>query len=134
LPSEEQWELATRGGTSTARYGILDAIAWYAGNSGRSRIDSNAIWKADPMNYARRLFENGNGPKPVGRKQPNAFGLYDMLGNAWQWTTDENSKGERAERGGAWNSNPESVRVSYRVFTKPDTHDNITGLRCVGPN
>ena len=63
LPSEIEWEYAGRAGSSAARYGEIDAIAWYAGNS-----DKRA--------------------HPVGRKAPNAFGLYDMLGNVWEWNAD----------------------------------------------
>ena len=63
LPTEAEWEYAARAGTTGARYGELDAIAWYGGNSGSKTHD-------------------------VGTKQPNAWGLYDMLGNVWQWTAD----------------------------------------------
>ncbi len=71
LPSSAEWELAARAGTSTATYAgdltgeecdpSLDDIAWHCGNSGEAL-------------------------HPVGAKRPNAWGLYDMIGNAWEWT------------------------------------------------
>ena len=65
LPTEAEWEYAARARTSGERYGNIDEIAWYAGNA------------------ARR-----GGTHPVGKKLPNGFGLYDMLGNVWQWCQD----------------------------------------------
>lgn len=60
LPTEAEWEYAARAGSTGETYGPLDEIAWYKGNGGGTT-------------------------HPVGQKKPNAFGLYDMLGNVWQW-------------------------------------------------
>ena len=63
LPTEAEWEYAARAGTTGARYGELDAIAWHGGNSGS---ETHA----------------------VKQKAPNAWGLYDMIGNVWEWCSD----------------------------------------------
>jgi len=91
FPTEAQWEYAARAGTTGARYGNLAQIAWYADNSGRQHIDSAAISfrnEGGGLDYRQSLLDNGNGCKPVGRKLPNGYGLYDMLGNVEQWTAD----------------------------------------------
>jgi formylglycine-generating enzyme required for sulfatase activity len=122
LPTEAEWEYAARAGSTSARYGNLDDIAWYSSNS-------------------------GNTTHPVGTKQPNAFGLFDMLGNVWQWTADwfgdyqagaaRDPSGaangtSRALRGGSWGNNPGGVRASYRGRSVPAELYNRNGFRCVG--
>jgi len=121
LPTEAEWEYAARAGSAAARYGNLDDIAWSSSNSG--------------------AFTHG-----VGKKQPNAFGLYDMLGNVWQWTADwfaDYQAGQKQDpagpgaglyrtlRGGAWNFNSRNARVSNRARSVPANRDNNIGFRCV---
>ncbi len=123
LPTEAEWEYAARAGTTGARYGALDQVAWYDKNS-------------------------GGGTKPVASKQPNAWGLYDMLGNVWEWTADywagkypvgaavdpqgPASGTERFVRGGAWDNSPRDLRASYRYGGEPSGRYDDRGFRCGG--
>jgi hypothetical protein len=83
-------------------------------------------------------LDNGNGPRPVGQKQPNAYGLYDMLGNVQYWTADQFPLGSwfRMVRGGSWRSPPRLVRVSSRSAVDPDARFADLGFRCAasGPS
>ncbi|WP_432931317.1 formylglycine-generating enzyme family protein [Microbispora sp. CA-135349] len=89
LPSEAEWEYACRAGTTGVRYGELDEIAWYRENSGG------------------RLHD-------VGTKAPNAWGLYDMIGNVWEW---------------CWDVYDAAVYGPYRVFRGGGAHDLPRGCR-----
>lgn len=127
LPTEAEWEYACRAGTAGERYGSLAAIAWYERNS-RNRT------------------------QPVGEKQPNAFGLYDMLGNVWEWCQDRYSdhpaQGEpsysnpaqvkrsgpgwdslRVFRGGSWGDGASYLRASLRGSFDPGQRGNYLGFR-----
>ncbi len=125
LPSEAEWEYAARGGTTGVRYGNLDSIAWFGSNSGNRVLDSKSLWDStDRQSYTTIIARNANRPRPVATKQPNAWSLYDMLGNVWQWTADwyegsyyavgdavdpsGPSKGElKVLRGGSWGRSPD---------------------------
>jgi formylglycine-generating enzyme required for sulfatase activity len=146
LPTEAEWEYAARAGSAAARYGDLDEIAWYADNSGRQRINSSMI----NLNlYWKSLNENANGIHEVGQKRANGFGLYDMLGNVWEWVNDrydrnyyQNSPSqdpsgpasatERVLRGGSWGSVPRYERVSQRRGSNAVSMNSFYGFRCGG--
>jgi formylglycine-generating enzyme required for sulfatase activity len=122
LPTEAEWEYAARGESAEGRYGNIDDVAWYGKNS-QDRAHA------------------------VAEKRPNKFGLYDMLGNVWQWVNDwyaesyyqgspvQDPQGPpaghgRAVRGGSWNNFVGNVRVSYRTGADPEEGNSSKGFRC----
>jgi formylglycine-generating enzyme required for sulfatase activity len=122
LPTEAQWEYACRAGTETPRYHPdVNAIAWYQGHSHGSS-------------------------QPVGQILPNAWGLYDMLGNVWEWCHDglrtytadaavdpmgpTGAGIDRVFRGGGWSAPVLLVRAAYRIELHPGFHDDSLGFRC----
>lgn len=109
LPTEAEWEYAARAGTATARYGPLNDIAWHDGNSGDST-------------------------HPVAQKLPNAYGLYDTLGNVWEWVEDAYSQDPRKRilRGDSFYNLAAHVRVSDRLWALPGTAHRDMGVRCAG--
>lgn len=131
LPTEAEWEYAARAGMTGVRYSVeLADIAWYGDNSGLFQIDSALLWRGDNAAYWRAIQTNRNRPHPVAQKRENAFGLFDMLGNVWEWCADVESGG-RVVRGGGWGSPPNSLRSSARGWRAPGSPDVFTGFRCV---
>jgi formylglycine-generating enzyme required for sulfatase activity len=124
LPSEAEWEYACRAGTTGDDVGNLASMAWYNDNSGGQA-------------------------HPVGQKRANAFGLYDMHGNVWEWCVDTWHKdyngapadgsawttgGDinlRALRGGSWLSVAAICGFSNRGGYYPRTRDRDNGVRVV---
>lgn len=114
LPTSEEWEHACRAGTTTDYY------------TGDSEEDlARAGW------YHENL---GGRTHPVGQKEPNAFGLYDMHGNVWEWTSTE-GKGWTVPklliRGGCWCSSAGYCESSVRDDSSPDTRTDELGFRVV---
>jgi serine/threonine-protein kinase len=121
LPTEADWEYAARAENARGQHGDLDRIAWYNDNS-------------------------GGRTHQVAQKETNAWGLYDMLGNVWEWTADwygsyapgsavdpagPASGQYRALRGGSWYDVSSYARVSYRYWLEPGNRYFSVGLRCV---
>ncbi|MFK4065516.1 formylglycine-generating enzyme family protein [Streptomyces sp. NPDC029674] len=108
LPTEAEWEHACRAGSTGPHYAPLDEIAWYRANSDE------------------RLHE-------VGGKRPNAWGLYDMLGNVWDWCWDvydaEVYGSYRVLRGGGWFDEHWSCRSSARRRSHPSYRVDDVGFR-----
>jgi formylglycine-generating enzyme required for sulfatase activity len=128
LPSESEWEYACRAGTTT-RYSFGDDMkdlgdyAWFDGNA------------------------KGNDP-PVGKKKPNAWGLYDMHGYVWEWCADAwhptlegtptdgkphsgKDEKDRVLRGGSWADDADKARSAYRHHKPLDFRSDAIGFRCV---
>ena len=124
LPTEAEWEYASRGGNKSQGYkysgsNVIDRVAWYKGNSG---------WKTHP----------------VKQKLSNELGIYDMTGNVWEWCMDwygsyssgsqTNPSGpstgsSRVLHGGNWGSDARDSRVSNRNYNNPDRRYSHNGLR-----
>ncbi len=123
LPTEAEWEYAGRAGTTGDFAGILDEMAWYAGNS-------------------------GNKTHPAGTTRPNAWGIYDMHGNVWEWVSDywsctyyssspitdptgPASGPGRVYRGGGWATSASYCRSAFRYYYIPAVKVNDVGFRLV---
>lgn len=112
LPTAEEWEYAARAGSPGSRYGALERIGWYYGNSAGSTHE-------------------------VAMKEANNWRLFDMLGNVWEWTATPYKKTDRKQvRGGAWEYGANHFRVSS-AWSFRDTPEWLhllknVGFRCAG--
>ena len=142
LLTEADWEYVARAGTETARY-------WGESSSGQCRyangadvmaLEENPFWRTAPCS------DGFAGPAPAGSYEPNAFGLYDVLGNVWEWTQDcwnERYAGapvdgtaweagdcaSRVSRGGGWGNAPERLRSASRSRDSVGERQDTGGFR-----
>jgi hypothetical protein len=109
LPTESEWEYACYGGTKTKYCGSnnINAVAWYY--TGADSVSTH----------------------PVGQKQANGYGLYDMSGNVWEWMSDcyDASCTNRVLRGGSWGGYAQDARAANRNDDTPAKRYNIIGFR-----
>jgi formylglycine-generating enzyme len=106
LPTESEWEYAAYGGTAELPKEPLVSLAWYDPNSNDST-------------------------HPVATKLPNGYGLWDMLGNVWEWVQDAGKEpGEHILKGGSFYNTSRDVRVSGRLSAPPDLRHGDIGFRC----
>ena len=131
LPSEAEWEYTYRAGTTTRFY--------WGDDPNHTQIDDYTwYWKNSP-----------SGTKDVGQKLPNAWGLYDMSGNVWEWCEDDWHNnyngtptdgsawvdsprgGSRLLRGGSWGSRTHYCRAAERHSFSPGARDSYRGFRVV---
>jgi sulfatase modifying factor 1 len=146
LPTEAEWEYAARAGTRT-RY--------HSGDDPQSLLVVANIFDADAKRnwpkweaYALAGHDGFAFTAPVGSFAPNAFGLYDMHGNVWEWCADwhdddyyarsplDDPRGPasgdvRVRRGGSWHTWPFYARSSYRNWNAPQTRYTLVGFRLV---
>jgi len=128
LPTEAEWEYAARSGGNSEKYSgenNVDSVAWYYPNS-------------------------GNKTHPIGTKEPNGLGIYDMSGNVWEWVSDwydsnyyknrpknnptgPNSGFSRVLRGGSWSNNARSLQATSRSYGPPGNRSSLNGLRLLLP-
>jgi formylglycine-generating enzyme required for sulfatase activity len=106
LPTESEWEWAAYGGKEALPQQPLGSLAWYDPNSHDST-------------------------HPVATKLPNSYGLWDMLGNVWEWVEDPGTEpGSHALKGGSFYNSARDVRISGRLSAPADLRHRDIGFRC----
>ena len=162
LPTEAEWEYGCRAGTQSRYYfgddeSQLGNYAWYGDNSGKIRLNSKKLWIDEPdwSKYWEKLENNNCQSHPIGEKEPNQWGLYDMHGNVWElcedsWHENYKEKPEKLRQNGSimWSSSNESrhvlrggslinfagyCRSAIRYWANADVRSYVVGFRLVLP-
>ena len=142
LPSEAEWEYAARAGSVSARFWGDDPVqaCRFANVADQSRFQT---WS---FGQKHECTDGHYFTAPAGGYAPNRFGLYDMIGNAWEWTEDCWNPGyagapadgsawsagdcaQRVLRGGSWSTVPRFARSATRYKNPADYRDNLSGFR-----
>jgi formylglycine-generating enzyme required for sulfatase activity len=145
LPSEAEYEYAARAGTSGVRFwdpGDQHACDYadVADSTAQHLVPGGDRWTVHPCDDGHAFTA------PVGSYKPNPFGLYDMLGNVWEWVEDcyhpsyeeapadggawaEQRCSQHVLRGGSWAGYPDAVRSALRLWFGPDVRLNVMGFR-----
>ena len=157
LPTEAQWEYACRAGSKTALYSgdikilgennalALDKISWYGGNSGEGYSGGEVSGGYDSSGWKEKQYTSSpSGTHEVKGKTANAWGLYDMIGNVWEWCSDRygdypsgvvtdptgpSSGSGRVLRGGSWSIDARYCRSAGRGVYDPSRRNISLGLR-----
>jgi len=146
LATEAEWEFACRAGSASDFYWGKNAVNYPVTAADTAECNAYAVWAGNAWNYHAEHADFGT--HQVATKKPNAFGLYDMCGNVFEWINDwyleygeaavtdptgAEFESYRYVRGGSWGNGSEYLRSANRSFASPDYYIYFCGFRTVLP-